>query len=74
MNARAPTAALNPQTLLQSVTQAWDSDIVQQLSDYIAVPAKSPAFDADWAVHGHIDARPAPRNHPLAPTHARDLF
>ena len=55
MNARAPTAALNPQTLLQSVTQAWDSDIVQQLSDYIAVPAKSPAFDADWAVHGHID-------------------
>ena len=55
MNARAPTAALNPQTLLQSVTQAWDSDIVQQLSDYIAVPAKSPAFDADWAAHGHID-------------------
>jgi len=53
MNARIP--ALDTQALLQSVTQAWDSDIVSQLSDYIAIPAKSPAFDADWAQHGHID-------------------
>jgi acetylornithine deacetylase/succinyl-diaminopimelate desuccinylase-like protein len=41
--------------LLAHVSQAWDSDIVSQLSDYIAIPAKSPAFDADWAQHGHID-------------------
>ena len=41
--------------LLGHVSQAWDSDIVSQLSDYIAIPAKSPAFDADWAKHGHID-------------------
>ena len=41
--------------LLGHVSQAWDSDIVSQLSDYIAIPAKSPAFDADWAQHGHID-------------------
>ncbi len=41
--------------LFAHVSQAWDSDIVSQLSDYIAIPAKSPAFDADWAQHGHID-------------------
>ena len=41
--------------LLAHVSHAWDSDIVAQLTDYIAIPAKSPAFDADWAQHGHID-------------------
>lgn len=56
MNARVPNAALNSAQVLQSVTQAWDRDIVSQLSDYIAIPAKSPAFDADWAQHGHLEA------------------
>ena len=41
--------------LFAHVSHAWDSDIVSQLTDYIAIPAKSPAFDADWAKHGHID-------------------
>ena len=41
--------------VLAHVSQMWDNDIVSQLSDYIAIPAKSPAFDADWAQHGHID-------------------
>jgi acetylornithine deacetylase/succinyl-diaminopimelate desuccinylase-like protein len=49
MNARTP------QALLQHVSAAWDRDIVSQLSDYIAIPAKSPAFDADWAQHGHLE-------------------
>ena len=26
------------------------------LTDYIRIPNKSPAFDADWAAHGHMDA------------------
>ncbi len=56
MNARVPNAALNSAEVLQSVSQAWDRDIVSQLSDYIAIPAKSPAFDADWAQHGHLEA------------------
>ena len=34
----------------------WDGDIVRQLTDYIAIPAKSPVFDPDWAAHGFIDA------------------
>ena len=55
MNARAPAPVLNPQQVLAHATQAWDGDIVRQLSDYIAIPAKSPAFDAAWSEHGYID-------------------
>jgi acetylornithine deacetylase/succinyl-diaminopimelate desuccinylase-like protein len=41
--------------LLEQVSGTWDQDIVPELSRYIEIPAKSPAFDADWAAHGHID-------------------
>nr|MCU0969072.1 M20/M25/M40 family metallo-hydrolase [Rubrivivax sp.] len=37
------------------VGEAWDRRIVPALAGYIAVPAKSPMFDADWASHGHIE-------------------
>lgn len=41
---------------LQSfVDERWDDAIVPALENYIAVPAKSIAFDPDWAAHGHID-------------------
>lgn len=33
----------------------WDEEIVPRLVDYVRVPAKSPAFDASWAAHGHLD-------------------
>ncbi|HWF65311.1 MAG TPA: M20 family metallopeptidase [Rhizomicrobium sp.] len=33
----------------------WDKEIVPTLTDYIRVPNKSPAFDPDWADHGHMD-------------------
>ncbi|GAB4211431.1 MAG: M20 family metallopeptidase [Rhodoferax sp.] len=35
--------------------QAWDDDLIHQLTDFIAVPAKSPLFDPDWAANGYID-------------------
>ena len=35
--------------------QAWDERIVPALLDYVAVPAKSPMFDPDWAAHGLLD-------------------
>jgi acetylornithine deacetylase/succinyl-diaminopimelate desuccinylase-like protein len=53
MNARVP--ALNTAQALSEVSYAWDSQIVQQLQDYIRIPAKSPMFDADWKVHGYLD-------------------
>ncbi len=34
----------------------WDNEIVPRLVDYVRVPAKSPAFDANWRAHGHLDA------------------
>ena len=55
MNARVPSQVLQPELALQRVSQAWDSDIVRQLTDYIAIPAKSPTFAADWAELGLLD-------------------
>jgi acetylornithine deacetylase/succinyl-diaminopimelate desuccinylase-like protein len=60
MNARLPTTdpvatSFNTAQALSQITAQWDTDIVQQLTDYIAIPAKSPMFDSDWAQHGFID-------------------
>jgi acetylornithine deacetylase/succinyl-diaminopimelate desuccinylase-like protein len=50
-----PAGILNTAQALSQITAQWDDDIVQQLTDYIAIPAKSPMFDSDWAQHGFID-------------------
>ncbi len=50
-----PPAALDAAQALADVTAQWDGDIVRQLTDYIAIPAKSPGFDKDWAAHGYLD-------------------
>ncbi|WP_028602825.1 M20/M25/M40 family metallo-hydrolase [Ottowia thiooxydans] len=47
---------LNSPAAARQIDAQWDSDIVGRLTDYIAVPAKSPGFDADWVAHGFIDA------------------
>jgi acetylornithine deacetylase/succinyl-diaminopimelate desuccinylase-like protein len=60
MSARLPDSAisplLNPDQALAQVSQAWDSDIVQRLKDYVEIPAKSPSFDANWAEAGLLEA------------------
>ena len=38
----------------QFVDQVWDQSIVPTLCDYIRIPNKSPAFDADWLANGHM--------------------
>jgi acetylornithine deacetylase/succinyl-diaminopimelate desuccinylase-like protein len=38
------------------VSDAWESDIVPQLVEYIRIPNKSPMFDADWQANGYMDA------------------
>ena len=50
-----PPAALDAATALAHASEQWDRDIVRQVSDYIAIPAKSPGFDKAWAEHGYID-------------------
>ena len=55
MNARVPESTLNAAQALGEVSRAWDDDLVPRLEDYIRIPAKSPAFDADWVKNGFID-------------------
>ncbi|RYF43193.1 MAG: M20/M25/M40 family metallo-hydrolase [Comamonadaceae bacterium] len=50
-----PPGTLDAAAALSHATQQWDSDIVRQLTDYIAIPAKSPGFDKDWAAHGYLE-------------------
>jgi hypothetical protein len=50
-----PDGALDAAAALAHATRQWDGDIVQQLTDYIQIPAKSPGFDRDWAANGHIE-------------------
>jgi len=50
-----PPGELNTAQALSDVSQAWDGDILRQLTDYIQIPAKSPSFDAQWAAHGHLE-------------------
>jgi acetylornithine deacetylase/succinyl-diaminopimelate desuccinylase-like protein len=37
------------------IDRLWDEEVIPTLVDYIRIPNKSPAFDADWAAHGHMD-------------------
>ena len=50
-----PATVLDSAAALDQVTRQWDGDIVRQLTDYIAIPAKSPGFDPQWEQHGYIE-------------------
>src|SRR6476661_676268 len=50
-----PATVLDSALALDQVTRQWDGDIVRQITDYIAIPAKSPGFDPDWQQHGYIE-------------------
>jgi acetylornithine deacetylase/succinyl-diaminopimelate desuccinylase-like protein len=50
-----PAGLLDSAAALSQVSEQWDRDIVRQLTEYIAIPAKSPGFDPDWAAHGYIE-------------------
>lgn len=55
MNAPLPAGALNAAALQNHVDASWQEHILPALVKYVEVPAKSPAFDPDWARHGLID-------------------
>ena len=50
-----PAGTLDAARALSDVTAQWDGDIVRQLTDYIAIPAKSPGFDKDWSANGYLE-------------------
>ena len=45
---------MNTEAIRRYVDEAWDDVIVPTLTKYIEIPNKSPAFDADWEHHGHM--------------------
>lgn len=47
---------MNLADLTRFISTRWDEELVPRLTDYVRVPAKSPAFDASWAAHGHLQA------------------
>ncbi|MBT9491230.1 MAG: M20 family metallopeptidase [Paucibacter sp.] len=58
MNARdhaLPLPSDQASAIADFAAQVWDDEIVPALTQYIAIPAKSPMFDADWAANGHIE-------------------
>ncbi|GAB3648723.1 M20 family metallopeptidase [Ramlibacter alkalitolerans] len=50
-----PSTILDSALALDQISRQWDGDIVRQLTDYIAIPAKSPGFDPQWEQHGYIE-------------------
>ena len=41
--------------LSRRIDGVWNDSIVPALVEYIRIPNKSPAFDAQWREHGHMD-------------------
>ena len=54
MNARISPKLLKPEQALSEISQVWDKTIVPELTNYIAIPAKSPMFAPDWEKQGFI--------------------
>ena len=41
-------------TATELIATTWRDELVPRITEYIAIPALSPAFDPDWATSGHI--------------------
>lgn len=46
--------AMNLSDLGSTIARRYDDDIIPRLVDYVRIPAKSPAFDPNWAEHGYL--------------------
>ena len=46
---------MDSQKTANFVNGLWDDSIIPELSEYIRIPNKSPAFDPDWEAHGHME-------------------
>jgi acetylornithine deacetylase/succinyl-diaminopimelate desuccinylase-like protein len=59
------------------IDRLWDAEVIPELTDYIRIPNKSPAFDPDWAAHGYMDAAVEQfakwARGKIAPIHGADL-
>ena len=46
---------MDTKKISQFVNGMWDDSIIPELCEYIKIPNKSPAFDADWEKHGYME-------------------
>lgn len=46
---------MDPSAAQQFIDQVWSESITPRLLDYIGIPNESPAFDPQWAEHGHME-------------------
>ncbi len=46
---------MNQQQIENFINRQWDESIVHELTEYIKIPNKSPAFDVDWQSHGYME-------------------
>jgi len=46
---------MDPVRGMSRIDTVWEEEILPVLTEYVAIPCKSPAFDADWATRGEID-------------------
>ncbi|KUZ82903.1 peptidase M20 [Burkholderia ubonensis] len=49
------TPVLDHDKLVTFIERKWNDEILHALTDYIAIPAKSPAFDPDWEKRGYLE-------------------
>ncbi len=48
------TASMDVKTVSDVVSTTWNDELIAELSDYIAIPALSPAFDPHWEGNGYL--------------------
>ena len=45
---------MDAKSVVERATRVWDDDVLPTISDYLRIPNRSPAFDPQWAEHGHM--------------------
>ena len=46
---------MDAESVVEHVARVWHESAISALTEYIKIPNLSPAFDRDWAAHGHMD-------------------
>ncbi len=46
---------MNREQTIEFVDEAWASSILPTITEFITIPNVSPAYDADWQAHGHME-------------------
>lgn len=52
----AVSGGVKDEAVRAHVRRLWDTEIIENLSELVRIPALSPAFDAQWAANGWLDA------------------